>query len=238
MNNVPMDTPVGQEMTNLKQISQAEKNSYAKMRISGRREGMIEPNQASRVHDERYVQYKSFQDAYQMPFRFGRLYEEPSSYRKMSQYKRPKDQTREGDWWIAGIPVIPHSQIINEQPVTNLFDPSVIELKDINKVQPEPYGNIQAKNKFIQSSIRQMDTVNTHALIHGITPYQNSLMKQLIWERRNSLPSYKFEAEYNEKFHGITTKKHTLADFEKKGKRAYKGPEKMMKPAIKKRGLY
>jgi hypothetical protein len=100
-------------------------------------------------------------------------------------------------------PAIPKAEILNEQVVTNLFDPNEVELKDINKLQARPYGNIMSKNPYIQNQIQHNNNNIEHHLTSNVRPFERNLMKELIYSRRNNLPSLKSETIFNQDVHNL-----------------------------------
>ncbi len=169
------------------------------MKLEGMREGKIQPDKAWKEGFKKYIDYQSLIDSYQVPFSSGRQYQDPKNYQERSHYTPSKDplKHRQGDWWVAGVPVIPYAQILEEQPVTNLFEPGKLELRDINKMQALPYGKIMNKDRFIQESIKAMDRDHTHHMLAGIRPYEKNLMREYIYSQRNEIPHFKFENLYN-----------------------------------------
>ncbi len=178
-------------------------NSYSKMKIVARREGQIGMDPAMKEGKEKFLNFKSLTDNYQCPYSNGRAYQHTRAYQETAQYKPPTNKLhiRDQPWWVQTGPVIPNAQILNEQPVTNLLNPNEMELQDINKLQAMPYGSVMNKNRFIQTSIKTMDNVHSHELIHSVKPFEKQAMADLIYSRRNNLPAFKAEQIFNEKMH-------------------------------------
>jgi hypothetical protein len=209
-------------------VTELKKLPRPNMKLDGAREGKIKPDKAFKEGFRKYIDYQSHIDRYQVQFASGRQYEDLSNYQERSHYKPSKDplKHKEGDWWVAGVPAIPYAQILNEQPVTNLFEPGKLELRDINKMQSLPYGRIMSKNKFIQESIKTMDRDQTHYMLAGVRPYERNVMRDYIYSQRNEIPHFKFENIYNKqnvdsgavRYGSIKMDKAALG----KGKNAYK----------------